>query len=811
MHLMKHFPFFILFTFSLLATPVFSQQLNTAINGIVVNSVSQQPIEFVSLALLNKKDSTVISGTFTDKKGKFTIEKILPGDYLLRCTYIGYTTSVIQAIHVTGQQKTMALGTITMNNDTKAMNEVVVTSTKAMLNSAIDRKSYDVTKDIMAQSGTASDVLKNIPSVEVDLDGNVSLRGAGDVMILINGRPSPLFGKLNKAEVLQQFPANTIERIEVITNPSARYKPDGTSGIINIVLKKNVKKGWNGAVTVNGGNRNRFNANTTLNYNPGKFNIFGNFGIRRDNRNRTNTVSRQNFDSVTNTVSGYYTEDGISSAKPLTSLATLGFTYTPNKNNNFGLSGNYSNRSQTKNDINTKIFSNKNNAYTSYFNRLRYDPESEKEKDLTAFYERKLPGEDHTLRVELNVATSKDQEDNHYQNKYFYPGNNSTFDNTNIFQGDKQQQITIDYSHSISESIKLEAGYSGSFNQQDFNFYGEYFDFTNGNFIKDKIRSNQFLFNQYIHSLYATWQKQYEKFGYSFGLRVEESFIKGRQVTKDTAINNDYLKLYPTVHLAYRLKDNNELQLNYSRRVHRPEGDDINPFPEYQDPYNIRAGNAKLLPEIIHSVEFGYKWQHKNFSFIQSLYYRYKQNGFTQVTVAINDSVLLTTQQNLSNDQSVGLEMIVSAKAGKFFSSNLSTNLFYNQISATNLGYFGNRNILSFSTNLNSTLVITSNTMMQLSAIYYSSRVTPQGKRYPTFVLSTGIRKDFFKKKLSVIVTASDILRTLWQKAELNTAYLRQMSIGRRDAQVMYLGFSYRFGKSTKQPKEEKLQFDNAN
>jgi hypothetical protein len=314
---MRYFIFFIAFILFLLATPVFAQQEKIAITGTVVNKTTLQPIEFVTVSLLNKNDRSIISGTVTDRKGKFVIENILPGDYLLRCSYIGYTAPAILAIHVTGQQKIMALGTIAMYNDDKAMNEVVVTSSKAMLNASIDRKSYDVTKDIMAQSGTASDVLRNIPSVEVDLDGNISLRGAGDVIILINGRPSPLFGKMNKAEVLQQFPANTIERIEVITNPSARYKPDGTSGIINIVLKKNIKRGWNGSVTANVAKRNRYNASTTLNYNPGKFNIFGTFGMRKDNRNRTNTVSRQYLDSLTGNTSGYYTEDGISFQKYL--------------------------------------------------------------------------------------------------------------------------------------------------------------------------------------------------------------------------------------------------------------------------------------------------------------------------------------------------------------------------------------------------------------------------------------------------------------------------------------------------------------
>ena len=775
------------------------------ITGGVQDRSSKQPVEFATIQLLTVPDSVIIATIVSDRKGKFVIDKITNGNYVLRFSFIGYEKTIMP---ITVNQKRENVGTVEIALLSKDMSEVTVTSRKSLLNTSIDRKSYDVTKDIMAQSGTASDVLKNIPSVEVDMEGNVSLRGSGDVMILINGRPSPLLGKLNKAEVLQQFPANTIERIEVITNPSARYKPDGTSGIINIVLKKNVKGGWNGSITANAGIRDRYNTSITFNYKPGKLNIFGNFGIRGDTRRRTNTVTREYFDTTTYGTSGYYTEDGKSLAHPLTHLATLGFTYSPDKNNSFGLSGNYSNRDQVKNDMNTKIFFSKTHAYTSYFDRFRYDPENEKEKDATAFYEHKLPGEDHTLRVELNVAASKEGEDNHYQNKYRYPGTNSTFDNTRIFQGDNQQQLTIDYSRTISESAKLEAGYSGSFNQQDFNFYGEYFDFPSGNFIKDIVKTNQFLFNQSIHALYGTYQKDYGKFGYSLGLRLEESIIKGQQVTKDTFINNDYLKLYPTLHLAYELTDKSQLQLNYSRRVHRPEGDDINPFPEYQDPYNVRAGNAKLKPEIIHSVEFGYKWQDKKFSFVPSLYYRYKQNGFTQITVPLNDSVLLTTQQNLSNDQSVGLELIFSAKTGKLFSSNLSTNIFYNQIQATNLGYFDKRNILSFSTNFNSTYTITPNTMAQVSAIFYSSRVTPQGKKYPAFVLNAGVRQDFLKKKMSVIFTASDILKTLWQKTALNTSYLKQLAIGRRDGQIVYLGISYRFGKTIKKP-DDKMQFDN--
>ena len=793
------------FCFLLLCSSIFAQQQGTIITGVIVDKSSKSTVEFANVELLSTKDSAIIKGTITDAKGKFNLEQVKSGNYLLRYSFIGYEKTVM-AISI-GDRPKINLGSLPIALLLDPMNNVTVTATKPLLNTSIDRKSYDVTKDIMAASGTASDVLKNIPSVEVDLDGNLTLRGAGGVMVLINGRTSPLMGKLNMAEVLQQFPANTIERIEVITNPSARYKPDGTSGIINIVLKKSVKGGWNGSLTGNIGDMSRYNTSATLNYKPGKLNIFGNYGIRQDSRTRTNTISREYLDATTGATSGYYTEDGVSKARPLTHLATVGATWTPDKKNSYGISGNYSNRDQVKNDVTTERFFDKTHAYTSYFDRLRYDPEYEKEKDATAFWEHNFPGEDHTLRVELNMAISNELEDNHYQNVYHFPGTNSTYDNTRIGQGGNQQQFTIDYSHTINESSKFEAGYSGAFNQQDFNFYGEYYDIPSGKFVMDKVKTNQFLFNQTIHGMYGTYEKSYEKFSYSVGLRAEASIIRGNQVTRDTLISNNYVKLYPTVHLAYQLKKG-QLQLNYSRRVHRPEGDDINPFPEYQDPYNVRAGNAKLLPEIIHSVEFGYKWQDKNFSFVPSLYYRYKQNGFTQVTVPLNDSVLLTTQQNLSNDQSAGLELIFSAKAGKVFSSNFSTNFFYNQINATNLGYFDKKTIISFSTNFNSTISFTPNTMMQVSANYRSARLTPQGKNYPSFVLNTGVRQELFKKKVSILLAISDILRSQQQKSDLNTTYLKQTSIGRRDSQIIYLGVSYRFGKLIKKT-EEKMQFDN--
>ena len=234
---------------------LFSQEKKNEFTGIVIDKSSKQPVEFATVEVLHQNDSVIISTTVTDKKGKFTFNKIASGSYILRLSFIGYENN---SIKITVTRQNQNIGAIEIATVAKNMNEVTVTAKKSLLNTNIDRKVYNVSQDIMAQSGSASDILKNIPSVEVDIDGQVLLRGSPGVMILINGKPSPLMGK-SRAEVLQQLPANSIERIEVITNPSAKYRPEGTSGIINIVLKKNIKYGWNGSVVANAGNKNRYN------------------------------------------------------------------------------------------------------------------------------------------------------------------------------------------------------------------------------------------------------------------------------------------------------------------------------------------------------------------------------------------------------------------------------------------------------------------------------------------------------------------------------------------------------------------------
>ncbi|HUS03128.1 MAG TPA: TonB-dependent receptor [Chitinophagaceae bacterium] len=784
---------------------VFAQS-KAEISGTVTDGVSNSPIEFANVQLLKAADSSIIKATASDKKGKFTLDNIAEGNYVLLCTFISYN-KVKLPITIKPGEKKLNTGIIKISSLSQTMNEVIVTTKKSILNTSIDRKIYNVGQDIMAQSGSAADILKNVPSVEVDIDGGVTLRGSPEVMILIDGKPSPLMGK-TRAEVLQQLPANSIERIEVITNPSARFKPDGTAGIINIVMKKNLKSGWNGTLTGNAGNNKRYNGNVNLNYKTAKINVFGSYGIRQDSRQRLNIIDREEIDSAGHTVL-FYNEQNASPARPLSHLFSAGTEYNLDEHNSIGISGNHSHRDQTKNDVANKYYYSPNHILTRQYDRLRYDPEYEIESDATVFWQHNFKKEDHEIRFEYNRSWQDELEDNNFTNKYTVPIAVTTFDNTLIRQTSKENHITADYSNALSENAKLELGYDGSFNVYDPVFYGEYFDASQQKFVKDITKSNKFIYDQKLNAVYGTYQRSYKAFGYSAGLRGEQTNIIANLVTKDSVLNNSYFKFYPTIHFDYKVK-NGDIQLNYSRRVRRPEADDLNPFPEYADPRNLRAGNPKLLPEIINSIELGYKWQNENYSFVPSLYYRYKQNGFTQVTVKLNDSTFLTTQQNLSNDKSAGLELIFSARPAKFMQANISSNIFYNVIDASDLGFAAKRSVISMSTNFNTTFTITKNTMMQISSNYRSARLTPQGKSYGTFVFNSGIRQDLFKKKLSVTLTGSDLFKTLREKRELNTPFLKQLSIGRRDAQIFYLGLAFHFGKNIKKSTEEKLQFDNA-
>lgn len=778
-----------------------------SILGIITDKETKEPVEFATVILQSETDSSQISGTTTDAKGKFRFEKIEDGKYKISYSFIGFEKQRTQLITVNEKNRIINVGMLGLSVSNQELKDIEVIGERSTYTNTIDRKVFNVGKDLIGKTGSASDLMQNVPSISVDIDGNISLRGSENVMVLINGKPSALMGT-NRAAVLQQMPASTIERIEVITNPSAKFKPDGTSGIINIVIKKNKNPGVNGTIQANAGNEQRYNGNVIANYNSGKVNVYGSYSLRQDDRIRYTQDARKRTDLLTNEVS--YTEMNSSEhSRPISKIINGGIDYAINNRNEIGLSVNYDNRDQVKNGLTTTQTKGQNQQLTKDLDRIRYDPEYENSLEYALKFKHSFNKEGHELAIDYTSSGQKEQEDNHYTNPSRLPVVPPTYDNTLIKQNENESQLSVEYANPLSETSKLESGYILETQKRDMDFYGETLNPQSNLWQKDLSKSNRFIYNESIHVLYSTFEKELGDFGILGGLRAEQALVKSEQVTTDSLINNSYFRLYPSLHLSYNKDDSHEFQLNYSHRIRRPEGDEMNPFPEYQDPYNLRIGNPRLKPEEIHSIEMGYQYKNKSTTVTSTLYYRYTYNGLTSITKYLNDSVLMTTAANLSKSNSAGFELIVATTLAKIINLNFSSNTFLNTIDASSLGYSSSKSNLSYTLNLNSSINLSKSTMMQLNSNYTSEKLTPQGKRLPTFVMNLGFRQELLKKKASVVLTVSDLFNSLTNNTLIDTPELYQKVIRKRSARMVYVGFSYTFGKQLKKAKETQLKFDN--
>lgn len=792
----------LLITFIFFIPAFLYAQTSGTIAGKITDVNSARPIEFVNIVLMKVGNSEIVKREVTDGKGSYKLSNVPNGSYFIIASFIGYQ-NFKTATFIIGTAKQRVLLDIKLDGGAKSLNEVSIVSKKPLYNNTIDRKVYDVSQDILAKSGSASEVLANVPLVQVDVDGNISLRNS-TATILINGKVSPLMGT-NAAAALQQLPANSIERIEVITNPSAKYKPDGTGGIINIVLKKNVKRGLNGTITGNIGNGERYNTSANVNYNPGKINIYGSYSLKQDYRQRTSANNRIQTDQVTGNLR-YYNDFALQNSRPFSNVAALGIDYNISEKTTTGLSGNFYLRNMHKHDITSKMV-HANAALEQDYDRKRENFEQEKNIDATFYVEHAFKKNDHKIRFEFNISHSPEVEDNHYTNTFRYPIIADQLDNTLIKQTADQKHAAIAYENPITGHSKIEAGYDGQYNKEDLDFYGEAFNVAQQKFLIDFNKTNRFIYNENVHALYGTYALEVKKLGVMLGLRGEYSDITSKLITTGEVIPNHYFKIYPTLHFTYKLTSNKEFQLNYSRRVRRPEADELNPFAEYADPTNVRVGNPFLLPEIIHSVELGYQWSSNHFSVLPGIYYRYTYNRFTAVTTALNDSVLVSRQQNLSNDKALGVDVVLTVHPSDKLNFNLIPNIFYNEIDASNLGYSNKKSTVTWSANFNGSYTFPWGTAVQLNSIYKSARLTPQGKYLPSFVLNIGFREEVLKKKGSVYFTVSDLFKSQRQVAELQSLLLIQNINQRSNSRIFYLGFSYNFGITNK---KKDLQFDNS-
>ena len=466
------------------------------ITGTVLNESTKQPQEFVNVIVLKVSDSSLVTGAVTDGKGRFQITNVPAGAYFLKFSLLGFEEKRSSKFVIDPDRKEFEAGSTLVRETSVNLGEVTVSAQKSLINNSIDRKVYNVQQDVSSKTGSVSDLLQNVPSVQVDVDGTVSLRGSPDVQVLINGKPSPLLGN-NIADALQQIPASSVEKIEVITNPSAKFTPEGTAGIINIVLKKDANLGFNGSVTANAGNNSRYNFSTSDNYNLGEVNIFGSYSLRQDERNTVGTLARKQIDSTNEP--NYFNENGRAVSRPQSQFATLGMEWHLSEMDDAGVSGNYRYRHYTSNDVTAETHLDSAESVVNDYDRRRIDHDQTGSSGAAGFFEHDFDGEDHKLRIEFNGNKMFDQEDNHFTDAYRVPAGLIEYDNTLIQEHDKRGFLTVDYHRVLADHSTFDAGYEGRFDKDDFNFYGSYFDSVKQVFVEDTTETNPFTYRESIH------------------------------------------------------------------------------------------------------------------------------------------------------------------------------------------------------------------------------------------------------------------------------------------------------------------------
>ncbi len=676
---------------------------------------------------------------------------------------------------------------------------------QAQINS-IDRKTYLVGQDVQGVGGNAADVLQNIPSVQVDLDGNVTLRGDANVQVLIDGRSSALMGAATRAEVLSQLPANSIERIEVITNPSAMYKPDGSAGIIKIVLKKKRAPGAAGSIRVTAGNNARYGASAGASYNSGLLGLGGNLSVRQDDRERVATDRRTYLDPATGlpAVTQSVTRERF---RPWYELGQVNLDAAAGSWGRISESMDYSFRRQHRRG--DEAVAGVVGGVSSAYDRQRDDPEYERDLESRTTLAHEFGRKDDTLSLEFRWEHHTETDENLYSDVAAAPVAPPTFARTRVAFNQPETEVVAEYANTLSPDRKIEAGFDHSDDRDGKNVLGTNFDGPTGLWLNDPTVTNAFVADQRITALYGTYRQRFGNLSAMPGLRLEHAEIDTDQAISGVVTGQRYDHAYPTLHLAYGLTATQELQLNYSDRINRPDLGDLNPFSEFQDPNNLRVGNPHLRPEEVRSVEAGDQYKNGDTTCLAALFYKQASNSFTTVSRFINPTTLLTTEENLAHSQSGGLELAATVAPWQPLLVNASASAYYNQIDAGNLGYRTARSAYAWAGKLSVEYNWSKSVALQLNSNYTGRRLTPQGYRQPTFVANLGLKHELAGRRVTLFVAISDLFNSLKEETRLETPTLRDDSTRRRSSRFFYGGLVYNFGTAAKKAKGDVLQFDN--
>ena len=800
-----------------------------SITGRVLDQATRQAIDYANVSVTHEGETVPAAGTITDATGNFSLHNLHDGTFVLTVSFMGYR-DVTRTVTLSGQ--TVALGNILLQEDTQALNEVEVVGQNSSMRFELDKKVFTVDQNIASAGASVTDVLENIPSVDVDQEGNISLRNSEDVEIWINGKPAGLNSE-NRAQVLQQMPAGTIEKIEVITNPSAKFSPEGSSGIINLVMKKDSKAGFYGSVQAGlnyalsapwnvppGGNVS-FNINFNSGIVDGYFNVgyryhIGNGGNKTDRYNLNGEGSKE-LDSTL--IRSHLIQDGQQTRRGGGMFTRGGLNFHLSKYSTLGVSG-FGMVSEPKvmNGHNTYLRTymlsdasgNIIREYTRQQSGRNWHPGGDVTLDYTLDYE------NHKLDLSATYNNfSWNQETDYTQTE---EGREDTYQSQNSYSNDQSIEIHADYEWKPTPQSRLEAGYA----------YTRGWEKNGGDaFNKDKNGNpTEELFPYYTafhgltqdHALYVTYGNRFwDKLSIQVGLRGEyytrhlESNYKndaGEELDSYAAYPNKkdtaYFQLFPSAYISYDFGHGHELQLNYTRRVNRPWGHQINPRMDFSDSTNISYGNVDLLPAYSNNLELNYLKTWERHTLSAGVFWRYRE-GVVQNIKYMEGDVMKNTYFNISNRQELGIEVVAKNKLfGEVLQLTTSANFYWNNIAAVHDSIvhqgvaipidLSGQNIFAGSVRINAQFMFTKNFSGQLSANYRSPRVVAQGTTSHSYSIDLGLRHTFLNKQLALALNVRDLLDS---RARRNTTWgdgFWQFSENRWHSRTVSLTLTYNFG-----------------
>jgi len=808
---------FLLFTLSICAVTLNlkAQSIEpVTIVAKVIDAQNNQTVPFATASILDRKTKAIIKVVQTDVNGLLKISGLAPGVITFKISYVGYQTMVRDSMTI-GAQKQINLGTIKMSPAKgTALKEVQITAQKSTMQLGIDKKVFSVDQSLVSEGGSASDLLQNVPTIQTDMEGNVSLRGSAGVRVLIDGKPSLIAGG-NVAQILQSIPASSIESVEVITNPSAKYDAEGQSGIINIVLKKNKKLGLNGSVALTAGNMDNYNANSSLSFQNNKMNIFGNYSYRSGKRLSGGYSNITYLNSTFPTVFANQNSDseGIDKGHNL----KAGIDYYLTEKSVLSFSGGFNIRDNNRTEL---LYIDKLDGALNPIelsNRVNTNNRSGDSYDLNLDFSQKFkkPREELTF----NFGFSKGSNDS-YQvfDTEIYNQNGQTvvlplaINSNNGIGNDKNYNIQTDYTLPIGKAGKFETGYRSQIRFSDNNTLARVLNNTSGNYDLDYLVSNDFNSKDQVHAIYANYQNQIKNFGYQFGLRGENATLNTSSGAYSAG--NDvlytpgkvaYTRLYPSVFLTQKLKGEQQVQLSYSRRVNRPRGWDTNPFLDTSEPLNYRQGNPNLKPEDVHAYEFSYNKYWPKVTFISSVYFRQTNDVIQRVRTAPDEEgITLTTPENLTSEKSTGLELIGKIDVLKAWNFTANVNLFQSNIKGVPEYGIVESSGFSWDANVTNNIILPYRITLQIKADYRAPQVVALGKRNAMYGVDAGAKYDFPNKKSSLSLNVRNVLDSRnWSMTTTNPGttidFKRYMQ-----GPMASLTYSYRFGKTDFQAKRTK-------